>query len=773
MSKLIPIACLALLGSAGGSAHGQEALPAPDSSAAQAAPAQAQPAAATSADDDTDARAAGRRGRRSAQPAGKPEGDSKLEQVTISGSRANDIEQRRMSTASKMIFGREELDRNGDSNIGEILKRLPGVTMGGAPGRGSGIRMRGLGNGYTQMLVNGERPPPGFSLESLSPDQVERIEVMRGPVAEHSTQAIAGTINIVLREGYQQKDIQLRVADSIEQGRHGPNVSITVPGKAGKLTWTLNGSVMQHRQHNNSDTYDLATAADGAVLREQQIDTTSGGTSTGVHLTPRFQYKFDNNDTLTFQPFLVSNRSNSGYDTLVDRLAGSEPLAYAASRGRSSSKSTFLRGFGNWVHRMEDGAKLDIKFGGGGGSSQSATVRNTFDQAGQPLRAYNDSDDNRSRNLSTGGKYSKPLGEGHLFAAGWDLEAGHLDQKHVAEDDGGALFDDSGANLTADTRRVAVFAQDEWDITKQWSVYLGLRWEGIRTTSTSAGHDVANTSSVLSPVLHAVWRIPGHDKDQVRASVTQSYRAPPLGDLIAAPSFSTDNQRTRPDRMGNPELKPELAKGLDLAYEHYLGKSGILSASAFLRDIDNLMRRVTTQYQSSQGLRWVSTPTNIGHARTSGIELEAKFQLAELVPSAPNVDFRSNYSRFWSNVDDIPGPDNRLDQQAKQTANLGLDYRMKGLPLTVGGNLNWTPAYVVQTSLYEAASTEMKRQLDLYGLWKFTPNVQLRISANNLASRRYDTGKIAFPIGPGGSTELTATSIPTYTTVGVRLEMKL
>ena len=135
-----------------------------------------------------------------------------------------------MSTAGKMIYGREELDRNGDSSVGEILKRLPGVTMGGRPGRGGEVRMRGLGNGYTQMLVNGERPPAGFSLESLSPDQVERIEIMRGPVAEHSTRAIAGTINIILREGYQQKDTQLKLSDSIEQNRHAPNVSLTLPG---------------------------------------------------------------------------------------------------------------------------------------------------------------------------------------------------------------------------------------------------------------------------------------------------------------------------------------------------------------------------------------------------------------------------------------------------------------------------------------------------------------------------------------------------------------
>jgi iron complex outermembrane receptor protein len=767
MSKLIPIACLALLGA--GTAHAQDqAVATPTQESPQNSEARAVPSAGQ------DANGARRRAQVRAAKAAAPtaSGDGQIQQVTVNGSRADDVEQRRMSTAAKMIFGREELDRNGDSSLGEVLKRLPGVTMGGAPGRGGGgIRMRGLGNGYTQMLVNGERPPPGFSLESLSPDQVERVEVMRGPVAEHSTQAIAGTINIVLREGYQQKDVQLRVADSIEQGRHGANVSVTVPGKTGKLTWLLSAALMQNRQHNESDSRDLDTRPDGGIAREQQIATVGAGRSRGLHFSPRLQYKFDNNDTLTFQPFIVVNRNDGDADTWVDQLAGTIPPEYAHQHSGSSSKSAFGRGFGNWLHRMEAGARLDVKFGGGAGRSDSETLRNTFDAAGGALRAYRDLDANRSRNFSTGGKYSRPLGQGHLLAAGWDVETGHLDQVHVAEDDGSALFDDSGASLAADTRRLALFVQDEWDITSQWSAYLGLRWEGMRTTSTSSGADVKNTTSVWSPVLHTVWRIPGHDKDQLRASVTQSYRAPQLNDLIAAPTFATNNTATRPDRTGNPDLKPELARGLDLAYEHYLGKGGLLSASAFVRDIDDLMRRTTTQYTNSRGeVRWVSTPTNIGSATTSGIELEAKFSLAEVMADAPNVDLRTNYSRFWSRVDGIPGPNNRLDQQAKQTANFGVDYRMKALPLTVGGSYNWTPATDIQATLTEEVFTGVKRQLDVYGLWKFSPNTQLRLSAGNLSPRQYFTGRTV--VTPGLATA-TTTDTRTYTTFGVRLETKL
>ncbi|MDM5176083.1 TonB-dependent receptor [Massilia sp. DJPM01] len=751
MSKLIPFACAALIASIAPSSHAQEAPAAPLS----AVPAQ-EPAAVPAS---------------TSKSKGEPKAAAGVAAVTINGSRAGDTESRRLSTAAKMVFGREELDRNGDSSVGEILKRLPGVTMGGPPGRGGGgVRMRGLGNGYTQMLVNGERPPAGFSLESLAPDQVERIEVMRGPVAEHSTQAIAGTINVVLREGYQQKDVQLKLSDSIEDGRHGPNLSLTMPGKVGALTWLMSGSVGSNRQHDENVTTYRDTDAAGLLLKDQQVDGSSRRSSRSVHLTPRLSYKFDNGDTLNFQPFLMHNRSEGDSNSLLTQRIGPPQREYALALADSSSSMTMLRGFGNWLHRMDAGAKLDVKFGFGGGRSESTSLRKQYADDGVLKDYFNDIDTSRSHNLNSGGKYSTPLAKGHLLAAGWDVEGGHREQSTVALVNGRAQFAESGSSMTADTRRVAGYVQDEWDITPQWSAYLGLRWEGIRTSATNQGRDVRNNSSVWSPVLHTVWRIPGFEKDQIRASLTRSYRAPQLNDLIAVPTYSQLNSATRPDRTGNPNLKPELAQGIDLAYEHYLGKSGILSASGFVRNIDNLMRRELTLRDTPDGPRWLSSPSNIGSARTSGIELEAKFQLAELVANAPNIDLRSNYSHFWSSVEGIPGPDNRLDQQAKQTANVGLDWRLKNVPLTLGGSYNWTPAILVRTSADEVATTGVKRQFDVYGLWKISAATQLRLAANNLLNDDYLAGRT---VTRNGIAQLSDTASRTYTTWTIRLEMKL
>lgn len=765
MNKLLPIALIAAL--AHGHAAADQTPPAANAAAGQDKP--ADPPATQDKPADPVKAAPAKPAAKSAS-AKAPAAEAVVPSVTVAGSRANDVELRRNATAAKMIFGREELDRNGDSNIGEILKRLPGVTMGGRPGRGGEIRMRGLGSGYTQILLNGERAPVGFAIDSLSPDQVERIEVIRGPVAEHSTQAIAGTINIVLREGYQQKDIQLKLTDNIEQDRHGPNVSVTIPGKTGGLTYLLSASIFENRQHDHSVTTNQDVTDGGVLQKDQtQIDETNRRTR-GVHMSPRMVYKFDNNDTLTFQPFIVANHSDGLTDSQLTQRLGLIPAEFVSANGESTQSGTFFRGFGNWLHRMEAGAKLEVKYGLGKGHSDNETKRVQRDALGVVSNLL-DTDATKDHGGTIGGKYTSPIAPGHLLAVGLEGELQHREESKVSLENGIAQFFDSGANLSADTRRVAGFIQDEWDVNAQFSTYLGVRWEAIRTTSDNASiGNVTNTSRVLSPVLHGVWRIPGHEKDQIRASLTRSYKAPAVTDLIAAPTFSHPNTAVRPDRIGNPFLKPELARGIDFAYEHYVGRSGIVSVSGFVREIDDLMRRVTQQQTMADGLHWVSVPINIGHASTRGVEMEAKFPLADVMEDAPNVDLRANYSHYWSNVDGIPGPNNRLDGQASQTANVGLDYRLKALPLTLGGGLNWTPPVLVRTSINDSTNTGVKRQFDVYGLWKFGPNAQLRIAANNLFARDAESGRI---YSQGGLNQMSSTIADTFTTWSVKLELKL
>ena len=193
-----------------------------------------------------------------------------LAPVNITGSRPDDVQERRQSTAAKIIIGREEIDRFGDSTLGDVLKRLPGVTIQGRPGRGGAIRLRGLGSGYTQILLDGERVPPGFSLDSLSPDQIERIEILRAPTAETGARAIAGTINIVTREGYTKRVNDLRLTAAYENGKLNPSASWTRNISEG--AWTINYTLSAYyfERDNSSTTTTVDTLDDGTVTLAQQ-----------------------------------------------------------------------------------------------------------------------------------------------------------------------------------------------------------------------------------------------------------------------------------------------------------------------------------------------------------------------------------------------------------------------------------------------------------------------------------------------------------------------
>jgi outer membrane receptor for ferrienterochelin and colicin len=196
---------------------------------------------------------------------------SKIQTVEVEGAHAM-YDPRRDDTASKTVLNSEEIQKFGDTNVYEVLKRAPGVTV-----TGNTIRMRGLGAGYTQILVDGDRPPPGFSLDNLTPDQIERIEVIRSASAEFSMQSIAGTINIVLRKIVTKPQRDLRVSGTHSaQGRNG-TVSGTWAEKVGKPSYFLNGAV--YAGHNESTTWsqDQFASPPGTVTQFRESLYNGGG----------------------------------------------------------------------------------------------------------------------------------------------------------------------------------------------------------------------------------------------------------------------------------------------------------------------------------------------------------------------------------------------------------------------------------------------------------------------------------------------------------------
>jgi iron complex outermembrane receptor protein len=794
--RLAPALALVAAGAANAQSHEPPSAPASPASAPAAARPASAPAAPGTAPASGPSDPAGSEPAKAAADAPRGPADASppgSQRVEVTGGRGSDTEQRRQSTVSKIVIGREEIERQGDSTLGEILKRLPGVTLGGPPGRGGAIRFRGLGAGYTQILLDGDRVPPGFQIDSLSPEQIERIEILRAPTAETGGRAIGGTINIVTREGYSRKVNDLKVGAHVEGDHGGAGVNWTRNDKLDD-DWTLNTSLSvqggQQESFATTETTDVDLAS-GAVTRLSQETHSAIERRQRLHLSTRAQYQ-NRGDFGFVTPFIVASRGHTdGFGTFSQPIGNDPPPPYDHAVSATDWEYSLLRVLGQWRHRLGDGTRLEWRGNGGESRNTVHTLRNEFDAGAALLGVVDDSARIRDRSLSLGLKGTKLLDNDHSLVGGIEGEGVRRVETRTTVRNGAPLLTDFGDNLEAASSRAALYLQDEWTVNPNWGAHAGLRWEGIVVEGTGEnGERLRNRSSVWTPMLHAVWKPVPDGRDQVRMSLTRSYKTPTLQSLLARPALSvrfpptgcaTDpdcpNTPTTPDRAGNPNLKPELATGIDVAAERYLAAGGVLSANLFARRLSDTMRSVTTLETVSWSPvpRWVSRPQNVGDAWTSGLELEAKFRLSEVMADAPPLELRTNVSFFRSRVKSVPGPDNRLDQQPDMTANLGADYRFRGVPLTLGGNVNATPGYDTRLSPEQTTTVGDRLVFDAYALWTFRPGLALRLSATNLAPRDYTTGgSLDFDSALGAATrETTRTTSTTYTQWQLRLEMKL
>ena len=133
-------------------------------------------------------------------------GPTRLEPIAVTASRQSqpiaDV------LADLTVIGPEEIARAGVMSLTELLQRQPGVEIvqNGGPGSVSGVFLRGANRGQTLVLIDGVRMSSSSAgattLEAIPLDQIERIEVLRGPASSlYGADAIGGVIQVFTRQG--------------------------------------------------------------------------------------------------------------------------------------------------------------------------------------------------------------------------------------------------------------------------------------------------------------------------------------------------------------------------------------------------------------------------------------------------------------------------------------------------------------------------------------------------------------------------------------------
>lgn len=659
------------------------------------------------------------------------------QEVHIEGRAGDDDQARRDAVAGVVVVDREELDRYGDTSVLDVLQRQSGISIDGEQ-----PRMRGMGGGYTLILLNGEPAPPGFSLDQLSPAEIERIEIIKGPSAEYG--GVAGTINVILRTPPKLRQREWRANLGYRALRPAGSTSLSWGDRIGDLGFQLPISAFQWAGAGVSHAHRLSHGSSGE-LREQQVvghDETRGG---GINFGPRFDWRLAEGEQLQWQTFLQRNESDNRNRQHQEVLAGIPPSivdSESASHGLWQMARTQMQ----WSLRRPDGRRFELR--ASAERSEGRSVGEYLGTAGSaaPLVRQNLSS-NIGERISSGARLRWPLAEGHFLATGVDLEQRDRDELRRMIDNGVEWLTGSlGRSFQARMQRGVVFAQDDWTISSRASASLGLRGEFISTeASTSTGALERQRSVNWAPIVQLRYAFDEKSRDVVRGSVARSTRLPDLSTLMGRYSFNTTYERDTPntplaaDSAGNPHLLPEKAWAFEASVEHYFASGGVASAGVFHRRIDGLIRRRIALESVAEASvpRWVSRPTNIGRAQSTGLELELKGQGDQLLPGwfAPRSGFqlRLSLSLYRSKVEEIDDPDARLEGQPPWSASFGFDQMPLKDVFGYGASLSYAPAFATQQTDMQRVWRDHVRRVDAYLLWRFSRETQLRFSAQQLA----------------------------------------
>src|SRR3989442_877416 len=127
-------------------------------------------------------------------------------------------------TAAVAVVSGRELQLRGIRTVAEALRTVPGaaVVETGSYGGQTSLFLRGGESDYVKVLVDGvpqNQPGGAFDFADLTTDNVDRIEIVRGPASVlYGSDAVTGVIQIFTRTGSRARPVSPGEAGSLESG---------------------------------------------------------------------------------------------------------------------------------------------------------------------------------------------------------------------------------------------------------------------------------------------------------------------------------------------------------------------------------------------------------------------------------------------------------------------------------------------------------------------------------------------------------------------------
>lgn len=671
-----------------------------------------------------------------------------------------------------LTYDSEFFQRFEPLTAGDALKRVPSVTFLSDVIESDGARLRGLPPGYTQILINGEKVPGSnadrsFFLDRIPAELIDRVEIVRSSSARRTGDAVAGTLNIKLRDGYELDGGYLRAGGLYFDDKElEPSVGGVFGGALGPGRFLI-GANFQGR-HNPKKKFSLRYgdspennpnfATDDFDNREDQRDTRDGkdysfnatydikGDTTDFSINGFYVHtdrteterSFEYNDPTAINgPVRTTPPGNLTVDNAnvakinQDNYSVNAKLAHRWSLGETSIK-VGLSEFDE--DRFE--TEYEVEF-------DRARPRFTGDQT---LSAITD------KELSVKLEHEFKLGEDTklIFGGFWqdkDRSTAILEAPRdrydltVADRQGydqfsrnptefvrtfGAFVPATGGLNSIEEKRLDGFGVLEGKM-DNFAWEAGVRYETTDLTIddlTPPGARFTNDYEEFLP--SASFKFDVGSGGRITGSVARTSRRPEFNFLSPAllEAEYGDN-----DLLGNPLLDPETAWGFDLGYEQRIGRSGIAGVNVFYRKVNDLIELTNTGEEGSEGDgTFVFQPQNVGDGKVYGIEFDLSTDLGFI--GLPDTGIFGNVSFLDSEITDL-FDERRFNGQSDYVYNLGFIQDIKSFGAAFGATYR-KQGGAFDRAIGEEVFTTYGADLEIFVEKRFGKSFTIRAVGSNL-----------------------------------------
>ncbi len=435
------------------------------------------------------------------------------------------------------VLNQKDLAASGRATVLEVLQDVLSLSLqqNGPQGSAASAFIRGANPEHTLVLLDGaEMNDPSsttglYDLAHLRLDEVERIEIIRGPQSTlYGSEAMGGVVHIITRRGQGRPNFHL----SALAGSYGTaSAAASFSGQQGRFRFFLNSSYLK------SDGYSAAGASYPGNTEKDGWKSLS--------LSGRMGWSLGNNTELELEAGHLASRSD------LDSFGGAygdDPNSkqdYFSFRAQGSLRALFLRN--RWEQRL---------------SLSLVKHDRTYDN---PMDAFHPFDSEQGsfsgQRLELDWQNNFFLNASHTITAGLELKQETGESEYMARSawgDTASTFPRKSSSLTG------LYLQDQLRLGDILFAAAGFRVEG---------HSACGTALTwrLAPALV----LPG-TSTKIRTTLGTGFKAPSLYQLYAP--------GTAWGPIGNMSLMPERSFGWDIGLEQPLFGGKLLASAAYFHN---------------------------------------------------------------------------------------------------------------------------------------------------------------------------------------------